>query len=746
MVQKKTFNFNAIAPLLGLTISTGLCAQTMQQNTEVALEETYVIGDTVGDLGLDSETSTGSRLGLTAKEIPATVEIISSEVLRARGYQKLTDAVESLPGVTSGDHPASPSTFSMRGFTRGQVSILRDGLWVGPSSMVMRPQNTFNLESVEVLRGPSSVLNGLGAVGSVVNTVSKSAEIGSETKYDALISAASFDSYQLGFGTGGSINSSLAYRFDASTYGSEGYVDNTDPESTNLTASLAWQLQNNLVFKFSADYLDDDVGKYFGTPLVPLDAARKPMTDIIKTASGETIDEAIRFKNYNVEDGRATAEQLFLRADLNWDLSDSTTIQNSLYTYKADREWVNAEGYVYCTEQVDVCTDVGDIQRYYGYFFVFHDQDQFGNRLTLSHNSQLFGLNNRFLSGIEFLDIDFTRSRGFRRNIPPAPGDSVDPYNPIPGVYGPLELRGVSPTDIQSTAIFAEDALELTQKLSFVTALRYDKLDLDRDNFNAQGEDEGTGFSRAYDWWSYRVGLVYNFTDSWTLYGQYSDANDPIGSNIFLVSNSQDFDLTSANQWEVGLKSILGNTEITLAYFNIARDDIQQQYALDSTTNIGGQDSKGFEFALTSNINQQWKVGVNAAYTDASFQRGANTIALAGYTPPNVPETTANAWTSYSNIGGSPIEIGGGYRYVDERYGDNNNEYLFHSYQLLDAYIAWVKDKYRVTVRADNLTDEAYVAWSDVYYLGQTDPSFIYANQVMLGTPRSYSMTLQMNF
>jgi len=470
------------------------------------------------------------------------------------------------------------------------------------------------------------------------------------------------------------------------------------------------------------------------------------LTDIISTDTGETIDGDTRFNNYNVSDGQSQSDQLFLRADLTWEPSDNLTIQNSLYSFSADREWINAEGYVYCTEVVDVCTNIGDIQRYYGYFFVFHDQDQFGNRFTLNQNSELFGMDNRFITGFEFMDIDFKRSRGFRRAIAPTESDAVDLYNPTPGVYGELELRGVSPTDIQTLAVFAENALQVTDKLSFVTALRYDELDLDRYNFNESGVDEGSGFSRTYDWWSYRVGLVFDFNESLTLYGQFSDANDPIGSNIFLVSNNQDFDLTSATQWEIGLKATLDKTEMTLAYFDISRDDIQQRFALDSSTNIGGQDSNGVEFAVTSSLSSQWKLGANAAYTEASFERGANTDALAGNTPPNVPKTTANVWTSYSELAGTPLEIGGGYRFVDDRYGDNNNGVLFKSYYLLDAYLAWVQDSYRITLRADNLTDEAYVAWSDVFYLGQTDPSFIYANQVMLGAPRQYSVTLQMKF
>lgn len=708
------------------------------------MEEIVVFGDMVGSLGLDSDSDTGSRLALSIRETPAAVEVLDKDVLRSRGYQKLTEAVQSLPGVISGDHPAAPSTFSMRGFTRGQISILRDGLWVGPSSMVMRPQNTFNLERVEVLRGPSSVLNGNGAVGSTVNTVARTAMIGADTSYDVLLSAGRWDAFQAGFGAGGSLSDTTGWRFDVSTYGAEGFVERTDPESTNITASVAWGLSDNMELKLSADYLDDDVGRYFGTPLVPLSAARNPMTHIISTTTGETIDEDMKFRNYNVRDGYSESNQLFLRADYSWQLSDNVTLRNSLYTFDADREWVNAEGYAYCTAVVDVCSQVGEIQRYYGYFFVFHDQDQWGNRLTLNIDGQLGGMESRFLIGAELLDIDFVRSRGFRRAIPPVPGDSVDPYNPVPGVYGQLELRGVSPTGIDDWAIFGEGALQVTERLSLVAAARYEELDLDRVNLNDSGVDEGSGFTRTYDWWSWRVGFVFDLTEGINLYGQYSDAVDPIGSNIFLVSSNNDFDLTSAEQWEIGLKASLGgNTEMTFAWFDIVRDDITQRFSVDNIANIGGQDSHGFEFALTGNVSDRWRVGVNAGYSAAEFQRSANNVVNAGNTPPNVPEWTANVWTSVSNVAGLPLELGGGWRFVDERYGNNNNSVAFDSYALLDVYAAWVGDGYRLTARVNNLADEDYVSWSDVFYLGQTDPSFIYANQVMMGSPRNYSLTLQ---
>ena len=89
--------------------------------------------------------------------------------------------------------------------------------------------------------------------------------------------------------------------------------------------------------------------------------------DVIRTPTGETIDARTRFVNYNVSDGYAQSRQLLLRSDIAWDVTDTITLNNVLYGFDADRRWKNAEGYVYCTSIVDVCTAVGDIQRYYGY-------------------------------------------------------------------------------------------------------------------------------------------------------------------------------------------------------------------------------------------------------------------------------------------------------------------------------------------------------------------------------------------
>ncbi|NKC01748.1 MAG: TonB-dependent siderophore receptor [Pseudomonadales bacterium] len=746
MAEMETlFDRFARVSVFAFVVSVGMSSTAYAaEGADDYIEEVVVVAEVIDELGLTGPSDAGSRLGLSLLQTPATVEVIDGNTMRARGYKQVSDAVQSLPGVVSGESPAAPSTFSMRGFTRSQITILRDGLWLGPANMVMRPQNIFNLDRIEVLRGPNSVLHGQGAVAGTINTVNKSVEIGEPQRVDVLASAGRYDTYQLGVGAGGALNDSVWYRADISQRASDGYVDRMDPKSLNATASLLWNVSDALSVKLSADYLDDDLADYWGTPLVPTSTARRPMNDIISTRTGETLDESMRFRNYNVSDSRAESDQLLVRADVEWSPRENLSFKNTLYQFDADREWLNAEGYVYCTQIVDVCTQTGEIQRYYGYFFVFHDQDLIGNRFTGQYDFQIGDMDNKLLAGFEVTNLDFERSRGFRRAEPLSPGDSVDPFAPVPGRYGPEELRGISPTDIETRAVFIEDMLQISSRFSLVAALRYDEMELDRENFNASGVREASGFDRDFDWISWRFGAVYNLSEQLVAYAQYSDAKDPVNANIFLVNAGEDFDLTDAEQWEVGIKAILlqGKAEATIAYFDVERDDVLERIGVDSAANVGGRESHGIEVSGTLAATEQLQLGANAAYTDAEFSRSANFVNFAGNTPPNVPELTANLWASY-DIPNRPFEVGASVRYVDDRYGDNANNITLKSYFLADVFAAWTHNKIRVSARVNNVTNEDYVSWSDVFYLGQTDPGFLYANQVLIGSPRTYELSIE---
>ncbi|MEZ5287950.1 MAG: TonB-dependent receptor [Vicinamibacterales bacterium] len=590
-------------------------------------------------------------------------------------------------------------------------------------------------------------MNGQGAVAGTINAVTKTAEPTSAMLGQALLSCGSYNTYHVAAGASGPLGRTAWYRVDASRSGSDGFVDRMDSGSTNLTGSLLWKPTPRVELKAAVDVLDDNLAKYFGTPLVPASAAADPL-DVVRTTTGETIDGRTRFVNYNIDDGVAASRQVLVRADASWQMADTVTVSNVVYTFDADRNWRNAEGYVYCAEVVDVCTSVGDISRYYGYFRIDHDQRLTGDRLTLNVNTPVAGRDNRALIGLELSTLDFERTRGFRIRVPPAPGDIVNLLNPVAGTYGPDEIRGISPTAIDTRAMFVEDSVEVTRRLRLSASLRYDALDLDRVNLDASRNPASGGFERTFAWWSWRAGAVARLRRGLVAYGQYSNAKDPVSANIFLVNANQNFDLTAARQWEVGVKADVGSgrTQVTAAWFDISRDDVLQRFSLDSTTNIGGIDSRGLELDGSFRLSDQARVGGNVGITDAAYRPSANFVQFAGNRPPNVPAVTTNAWASYQRLAGLPVEIGGSIRHVGDRYASNANAIELRRYTIVDAYAAWTRDRLRVTARVDNLANTTYASWADVYYIEQNDPSFLYAHQLMLGAPRTFSVQLQVGF
>src|ERR1700730_11572168 len=172
---------------------------------------------------LEQFTPTGSRLGLNAQELPATLDIIDNDEMLGRGFNNVQQAADSQAGVISGGSPGDQSQFSMRGFTGNQITVLRNGLYIGPSNMTTRDQNAFNVGSVEILKGPASVLFGQGAIAGVVNVVDKAPSFG-EPQIEGLASAGSFESTNVGLGGTTHFGDSVAIRADVSRSATQGYA------------------------------------------------------------------------------------------------------------------------------------------------------------------------------------------------------------------------------------------------------------------------------------------------------------------------------------------------------------------------------------------------------------------------------------------------------------------------------------------------------------------------------------------
>jgi iron complex outermembrane recepter protein len=671
---------------------------------------------------LDQFTPTGSRLGLTALETPGSLDVIDSDEMLGRGFNSVEEAADSLPGVTSGGSPGDLEQFSMRGFTGDQILSLYNGLYIGPANITNRPQNTFNLESVEILKGPASVLYGQGAVAGAVNVVSKPPRFDT-SRLDFLLSSGSFGNTSVGVGGTTHFGDTVAIRADISRTSTNGYVHGASADSTNATTTVLWKPSAKLELQFTLDYLEDNPSRYFGTPLVPLSSTTHALGGVIDPASGVGIDERMRYVNYNVADSSIHSSQYWPQLLLKWSPTENLTFQNFIYYFHALRHWIDAETYTF-----DPATNLVDRDR----FFVFHRQNLFGDQMDATLRGKPFGFANTFVVGADYSHLNFVRERGF------PDGDSVDPFNPSPGLFGPI-VPLQSPTRWNDYAVFFEDALDLTDKLKLVTGGRYDQLALDRENFDVNGVfDPSTSFTKTFKSGNYRVGAVYKVNEDVTPYASWTTGADPVGTDIILVNSDENFSMARSSQVEVGVKAKTpsGGADGTVAIYSIDRKNLLTQTVINTVSNIGDQKSRGVEVSGDVKLTRNWSVSGNAAYTDAYYGDFIDTntgLDASGHQPADIPRWTANLWTSVRNIANLPLEIGGGVRYVGRRFANTQNSIALEDYALFDFYGSYkLTDNLLATVRVNNAFNKAYVQWADVYY-----PS-----EVMLGSPRNFSVSL----
>ncbi|MDP9012913.1 MAG: TonB-dependent receptor [Pseudomonadota bacterium] len=730
-VEKCEMTAKAAAFLVSAVLVAGVAFPADGQGPPSVAELNEVTVTAAKMRSLEQFTPTGSRLGLSAQELPASLDVIDNDEMIGRGFFNVQQAADSQPGVTSGGSPGDQSQFSMRGFTGNQITTLRNGLYVGPSNMTTRDQNSFNVASVEILKGPASVLYGQGAIAGALNVVDKAPSFDAP-QVEGLATSGSFDTTNVGIGGTTHLGDTFAIRADFSRTATGGYVRNPS-NTTEATVTGLWKVTPTLDIQLTVDWLEDNPSNYYGTPLVPASFATDSLHGVISGSTGLALDRRMQFVNYNVSDSYIHSQQVWPQLLVKWTPNDSLTMQNFTYYFHAHREWDNAETYTF---------DAGSIDR--DRFYVFHKQDLLGDQGSATYKSKPFGMPNTLVGGFDYSHLNFDRFRGFPcgdgnfGGCGPTTVPGVDPFNPSPGLFGSIDpTPRRSPTHWNDYAIFFEDVIDLAPQLKLVTGGRYDKLDLNRQNFNTSGVELKNSFTQNYTSNNWRVGAVYNITDYVTPYVSWTTGKDPPGTNnIFLVNAPEGtYALSSSHQIEAGIKSRTpsGMADLVLSVYDIKRSHLLVQTGQE-TQATADQTSKGLEVSGDVKLLPDWTVSANASYTDSVYTAFTDPSTGTSYTnvqPANIPRFTGNLWTSVRHIGGLPLEIGGGVRYLSNRPGNTANTLILDKYALINGYASYeVKPGVLVTGRVNNLFDKAYAQWADIYY-----PS-----EVILGQPRYWEL------
>lgn len=661
-------------------------------------------------LGLSDSNQAGSRLGQAMADMPASVEVIDSDAIAVKGDFSGLAAITRATGITASASPGNGGTaVSSRGFNgHGSVVQLYDGtrLYVGAGT-VSFPADTWTVSRIEVLRGPGSVINGVGATGATINYVPRKPDL-DPIHSEVSLTAGSNGLTRLAFGSGGALGDTVGFRLDAVNHQSDGYVDRGDEERTALSGSLLWQPSGDLAATLSVDYANTGASPYWGTPLV--DGA---------------VPSALRGNNYNVRDGLIEYEDIWPRLHIEWQISDAVRLRSDTFYLSANRHWRNVESYDYNPTS-------GRVDRSF-YLEILHDQTQWGNRSDLLMDLDLAGIPLRLSVGAEFNNIDFEHTN----NAPFAGLTSVDLFRPEPGTWADgvaSETTRDYVTDTRQYALFVDGLLELSDHWSVVGGLRSDFIDYERLDFSrSNGQAAGVTQIEQSDP-SWRIGLVYKPTANTSLYGQYSTAVDSIQSLVTATDPS--LDLADGEQIEIGIKQSLANgrLEYTMALYSIRRGNLLSQDPGGIQRQIGEQRSRGLELDVFWLPMDRLAVDFNLARVDPEYEefvsRGAD---FSGNRPRGVPRTTANLWITWDVI--TRLSVSGGLRYVGERYVDDANQQEMPAYTVWDAALQWrARDNLEFSLRGLNLSDTRDVVLAP------------YGNQWILGEERTIQVNASLRF
>lgn len=669
----------------------------------------------------NAPTQTGSRLGLTILETPASVETLAGDVIRARGDLSIVDAVTRATGISSVANPGNGGTgLAARGFSGpGSIMQLYDSVRLYPGAgTVTFPTDPWTVDRIEVLRGPASVLYGQGAIGGAVNVISKKPN-SDRTEFEAEAGYGSQNSWRIGAGVGGPVNELIAYRFDISRNQSDGWIDRGDSKGLAISGSVQLRPTYTLTLTLSDDYSDQEPMLYFGTPLI----------------DGK-LDDRNKRRNYNVTDAlmRFKDNRTTIRAE--WAPSDSVSIRSTAYRLTTHRKWRNLESYFWNGA-------TGKIDRF-DFYGIDHDQTQIGAQTDATLRSNWGGLKNELLVGFDINGIKFRHSNDFDSDVPP-PGfaEPVDPYSFDPGLY--YNTFGVRPqyrTRTHQYSLFAEDRLTISDRLSVSAGINFDRANVKRyvTSYGAGGTaTEALRLDKTLHNVTWRVGAVYQPTSALSLYGQYATAVDPLGSLITFSIGQAAFKNTTGDQVEAGVKaSFLGGRGLaTFAAYRIVKKNLLATVPGSlppRQDQVGQRSAKGLEASLTLDLAGGFGIDANGTILDARFDEFlSGGTSFNGKTPPNVPEATANLWLSYDVTARLQTRLG--LRYVGRTFSDNANQFRVPGNAVVDGGISFAVTKnVAANLRVYNLFDKDYATttYND--------------EQWLLGRPRSIDVSISARF
>jgi catecholate siderophore receptor len=621
------------------------------------------------------------------RDIPQSVTVIPQALIEEQSATSLRDVLRNVPGLTmaagEGGVPAGDNLM-LRGFS-ARNDIFVDGVRdMGPQS-----RDPFNMEQVEVIKGPSSAFAGRGSTGGVINLVSKSPGL------NRFIGGA------LNFGTDATrrvaldVNAPAPFLGERSAFRMNALAHHSGVAGRDVVKNGRWGLAPTLAlglatptrvtlsyFKLEQDNVPD-----YGIPWVP--ATNNVLVDYRDRAAPVDRDTFYGLRSRDQERvgsdmGTVRVEHDFtdtagLRSQLRYARSTRDSITSAPRFASNDSLVMNRNGPAWLT------TDN-----------IWDNQTDFTARFSTGR------IEHSLVAG-----VNLSRESNIRKGRTVAPAPQTNLFNPNPNdpYDGAITLNPiVGDVAANTQAIYAFDTVKLGKYWQLNGGMRWDRFDVDGLS------TAGVPVDRVDRMRSVRAGVVFKPVVNGSLYASYGTSLNPSLEGLNYQPAAATLDPEKTYTTEVGAKWEFLNNRLllTTAVFRTEKANARTPGVLPDDLPIvlqGEQRVNGIEFGATGTLTRRWTVFAGYAFLDSKILR-SNTPEEAGGSLINTPKHSGNIWTTYRI---RRLEVGGGLRFVDSRYGNLINTRKVGSYWTVDATASYpLTSKLDLRVNLFNINNAYY--------------------------------------
>lgn len=662
-----------------------------------------------------TRSATATKTDTSLRDTPQSISVVTKDQIRDQSAQSLAEATQYVPGVGFAQGEGNRETPIFRG-----ISSTGDFFIDGIRDDVQYYRDLYNIERVEVFKGPNAMIFGRGATGGLINRSTK--QPGWTPSAGGSVTLGSNSNRRLTADVNQPINDQLAFRLNALYENSDSYRDGVSIKRSGINPTLAWRDGTRTLVTVGYEHFKDDriadrgISSFRGAPVA--------------------VDPATFFGNAAASPTGTTLNAF--SAGIEHEFDNGVTLRNRTRIADQDKFYqnvfpgaVNAAGTGVAISAYNNATSRKSIF----------------NQTDINYTLQAGAVKHKLLAGVEIgqQDTDNFRQTGyFPGNVTSV---TVPLSNPTTGL--PVSFRQ-SATDADNSgkakvaALYFQDQIELSPQFQIVGGLRYDKFKVDfRNNRNGDAFDTSDGLV------SPRIGVIYKPLDMVSLYANYSVAYQPrAGDQLSSLSLSNAaLKPEKFKNFELGAKwDLRSNLAATAALYRLDRTNVvvldPSDPAATRTMLSDGQRSQGFELGVNGRVTPAWSIAGGYTYADAKFVADTSATQRAGGAVAQVPKHTLALWNRYDF---SPT-WGAGLGVIHRTKMFAGNELIatpanptpnvvLPGYTRIDAAAFYTISKtMRLQVNVENLFDKKY-------YLNANS-----VNNITPGSPRAVRVALNAKF